>query len=557
MRAARRADVLAISLLMLLPLLWFAPHVIGGRTLLPADNLFGFEPWRSYAAEFGVGTPHNALISDLILENHTWKTLIREALAAGDPGAILWNPRNFAGSPFLAAGQQSALYPLSLVFYVLPLWLAYGVFTWLQLGLAAVSMYVLARVLGLRPLAAVFSAITYAFSGFFIVSVNFTMIIAAAAWLPLLLACIEVIFRKQEQKGRARYSPVPYVAAGALVLGIQVLAGHVEITYYALLVSAFYALFRLAIVWRRLRSRSVILRLTGWLTLMMVLGLALGGVQLLPLYELVRENFREGSASLQQIREWAWPSRQIITFLLPDAFGNPTHHSYFDIWAGAWRAVTVNALGEPLDTIDWGVKNYVEGANYLGLPALALALLAVGSAVTRWLRRRNEISGGADGHPQWPIACFGLLAVISLLLAFGTPLYALLYYALPGFSQLHSAFRWVLPYTLSMAVLAGIGLEMLTGAVRLSWRRTAASAAGAVGIGSLGVVALSRLAPGPFVALGERLLAASDLARARGFADGAMAWSYEATGLARFGILALGLAVALALTGARSRLWAA
>ena len=66
---------------------------------------------------------------------------------------------------------------------------------------------------------------------------------------------------------------------------------------------------------------------------MAVLGLALGAVQLVPLYELVKGGFRQGSASLAQIRGWAWPSRQILTFLLPNVFGNPTHHSYFDIWA--------------------------------------------------------------------------------------------------------------------------------------------------------------------------------------------------------------------------------
>ena len=57
------------------------------------------------------------------------------------------------------------------------------------------------------------------------------------------------------------------------------------------------------------------------------------------------------------------------------------------------------------------------------------------------------------------LALFVVLAVLSLLFAFGTPLYAVLYYLLPGYSQLHSAFRWVFPYTLSMAVLAGYGLD--------------------------------------------------------------------------------------------------
>ena len=72
------------------------------------------------------------------------------------------------------------MYPLSILFYVLPLWRAYGVFTWLQLGIAAAAMYIFMRVLRLRPLPAAVSAVAYAFSGFFIVSVNFTMVIAAA-----------------------------------------------------------------------------------------------------------------------------------------------------------------------------------------------------------------------------------------------------------------------------------------------------------------------------------------------------------------------------------------
>ncbi|HID61777.1 MAG TPA: hypothetical protein EYP49_03380, partial [Anaerolineae bacterium] len=44
---------------------------------------------------------------------------------------------------------------------------------------------------------------------------------------------------------------------------------------------------------------------------------------------------------------------------------------------------------------------------------------------------------------------------------FGTPLYAVLFYAFPGINQLHSPFRWVFPYTFSVAVLAGIGADHL------------------------------------------------------------------------------------------------
>ena len=128
---------------------------------------------------------------------------------------------------------------------------------------------------------------------------------------------------------------MPYVALGAIFLGLQMLAGHVEITYYTLMVMAFYTAWRLVGLGLRLKQWRPVLRLALWLLVMVALGLALGAVQLIPLYELVSQSFREGSASLQQVRDWAWPSRQIITFLLPDFFGNPTAHTYFDIWQRA------------------------------------------------------------------------------------------------------------------------------------------------------------------------------------------------------------------------------
>ncbi|MCB0247325.1 MAG: YfhO family protein, partial [Anaerolineae bacterium] len=238
-----RRTLLAVAVLILAPLIWFAPVILGGKTLIPADNLFQFQPWASLAQQYGVGVPHNELLSDLVLENFVWKSFLREAISTGQ--LPLWNPHLFTGVPFLAAGQHSALYPLSFVFYILPLPLAYGVFTWLQLAVAALGMYVLGRALRLGRAASAFAGLAYAFSGFFVVSVVFTMIIAAAAWLPWLLACIEIIIRKQEEKGDVAYSPIPYVLGGAVVLGLQALAGHPEIVVITLLAAGFYSLLRL------------------------------------------------------------------------------------------------------------------------------------------------------------------------------------------------------------------------------------------------------------------------------------------------------------------------
>ena len=145
-RLSKRRLLLNASLVFglgILVLAFFYPAVLGGRTLLPLDNLFAFEPWRSLAVGPGVETPHNELLSDLVLQNYVWKRLIVEALRERE--LPLWNPYILSGQPFLANGQHSALYPLSLVFYVIPLAEAYGLFTVLQLALAAIFMYAYAR----------------------------------------------------------------------------------------------------------------------------------------------------------------------------------------------------------------------------------------------------------------------------------------------------------------------------------------------------------------------------------------------------------------------------
>ena len=105
----------------------------------------------------------------------------------------------------------------------------------------------------------------------------------------------------------------------------------------------------------------------------------LGAVQFIPLFEVGQANFRDGSATLAEIRGWAFP------------------HACSD--AGAARLLwqpsrprlprrlqrervplTINYYGNPnphgAGSSSWGIKNYVEGGIYLGILPLLLALLA-------------------------------------------------------------------------------------------------------------------------------------------------------------------------------------
>jgi len=185
-------------------------------------------------------------VLDLLVENYQWKTFIRQSIAQGE--IPLWNPYQFSGIPFLAAGQQSTLYPFSILYYVLPLTAAYGWFTVVQLWLAGVFMFLFMRGLNVGRFGAVLAGVVYQLSGFFVISAVFPMIIAAAVWLPLILLMVEFVIQ-QRPFLRGRASSVPWVVIGAIALGCNILAGHVEITYYTLLIAGYYATARLAWAW--------------------------------------------------------------------------------------------------------------------------------------------------------------------------------------------------------------------------------------------------------------------------------------------------------------------
>ncbi len=563
-------DLGAVLLLVLLPLLLFAPVALGPKTLVPADALFLFEPFRSAAADLGVTVPHNPLLADLILENYVWKRLILQAIRQRE--LPLWDPYIFAGHPFFANGQHSALYPLSVVFYILPLWRAYGVFAWLQLGLAGVWTYLFARTLGASRLGSLIAGITFQFSGFMVVSVVHPMIIAGASWLPFILAMAELVIRQQPALGR-RPASLPWAVLGAVGLGCQMLAGHAENTYFVLLVTGVYVLWRLAIRWRA--RRAVPLKPALWLALMLALGLALGAVQFVPLYEVAATGFRGAQAAptLEQVLGWAYPPRRLIAFFIPNFFGNPAHHAYFDLFQGRVVLFTVNAEGNPIISPDWDVKNYVEGGAYLGLLPLFLSILAVGRSLPALLGRRKTVA--TSPAPCDPAPCdpaplrpaprrpatlrpatrlfFALLALFSLGCIFGTPLYAVVY-ALPYLHQSHSPFRWVFPLTLSVAVLAAFGTDDLHARraesrpaprrlLRLLLLDAAPSAATVLaalafwgGMVTLAGLALSRILFAQIEPLVERIFRGLALAPS-GFPDHRAFYSYEFLWIALFGLL--------------------
>lgn len=523
-----RPDVIVVLAFLIAALAFLWEVTLGGKILLPVDNLYSFPPFNSLVT--GQLIPHNLLIGDMVLQNISWKSLARDAILGGE--LPLWNPYIFAGVPFLAAGQPGVLYPLGVIFYPLRPEYAYGWFTAFHLFLAGVFTYFYLRIIKVERFGALIAGFAFMFSGFLVVSFLWPMVVSTAIWAPFVLATIELVISGEEQ---GKGFQLAWAMVGALGVGLQFLAGHMEISFYILFTMLYYAVCRLAIMLWSTRNLWLTLRAGIALLLMVGLGAGIATAQLIPFQEVIKENVRAGSATYRDVIGWALPKMQVFSFIMPDFFGNPTHHSYFDVFDLKTKLVGNNLLGKPTDppgTIFWGVKNYVEAASYVGVLTLVLTGVAV-------LFRRNRYT--------WIFLSY---AVFSLLLAFGAPLYAIFFYGIPGFDQLHTPFRWIYPYTISVTMLAGIGAGHLAASTASSpgWRGKLRSAysLSVLGLGILTVAALA-------VALvfRERTIALSSslLARAartqQAFGSPQMFFSYEFRNVFILGLLLVGSGLVL------------
>ncbi|MFZ4828398.1 MAG: oligosaccharide flippase family protein [Phototrophicaceae bacterium] len=480
-------ETLLALILLICPLILFWQQTLGGRTLLPTENLYQFEPYATYQEVVNApSVPYNALVSDLVLQNLQWKAFIKANLEQGE--VPLWNPYQLGGIPFMAAGQPSTLYPLNLIYYVLPIEIAYGWFTVINLWLCGWSMSLFVRALGVRPLSAVVSGVTWQLCGFLVAGAVFPMMLGAAVWIPLLLLMSEFIIRREPIWGRE--AVIPWVVLGAGILGMNIFAGHVEITYYTILITVFYSTVRvIALAWDSRHEEAQVVRgmlaRFSHLAVMGLLGISIGAMQFIPLYELVSTNWRADGATFQETLGYAHPMRDLIQYLMPNFYGSPAQHTYWDVFTGRNVPVTVNSLGQAIQHTDWGIKNYVEGALYVGILPLVLMLYA--------------LMGNSPSRPPYRGIFVGL-GLISLSFMFGLPTYALLYYGLPGLNQAHTPFRWVLAVTLTVAVLAGFGMDQLIQTERprlkrwLGWGLIVGGCVLASGLG-LGVIAYAPIAP--------------------------------------------------------------
>jgi len=310
----------------------------------------------------------------------------------------LWNPYSFSGTTHAGNYQSAVFSPFNTLFFFLPFVDAWSILILLQPLLAGLFMLLFLRELGCSKRSSSIGSIGFMFSGFLVTWMAYGTLGYAALFLPLILWSITKYIRTQ-----SLYACV----IGAFGIACSFLSGHFQISVYVLGVSLCYLLFET--LQSKKRKQGIML------FLMFCVGLLLSAPQLYLTYDAFQASVR--SIITTQLKE-VIPWQYLITFFSPDFYGNP---------------VTRN---------DW-FGHYAEWAGYVGVIPLLLSLYAV-----LFSQHSKKVF-------------FTGLFLVSLLLAYISPLSITLFQLKIPVLSMSAASRMIVITSFSLCVLGAIGFEQL------------------------------------------------------------------------------------------------
>lgn len=326
---------------------------------------------------------------DLVTYHQHVQQWLYARLAAGRLPA--WNPYQLAGMPAIGTLQGGFYYPLHVLSLLLPIPTALALGTLLHLLLAGAGLLVVGARLGLHPLAALAGALCFTLRGDFPRdAAAFTNVFEAAAWLPWGLVGVLDLLGGRHRRG---------VVALSAALGLSLLAGHTQVSIYAV-----YGWASLLVAGLAVRPPSSWGKPAALFAASVLLGLALAATQLVPALELTAQGTRTTRAL--SVRE-----------MFP--FGAST----------VWLFLKF----EPSS----GLRGF-------GIPAMVLAV--VGTVTGR----------------RWVVAWALLVGALTLALAAGprTPLFPFLLW-MPGLAWFRMPFLVFVVTDLCLAVLVAFGVDAL------------------------------------------------------------------------------------------------
>ena len=358
------------------------------------------------------------------------------------------------------------LYPLNLVFFILPFDIAFNSIIILHFFLAGLFTYLFLKDLKVNSAGALISGLIFMLSGYLLSVHSLLTILLSSIWTPLIM-----MFFRRAIYGQGLRNEI----FTAILITISFLGGGIEIVYgnfFVLLIMVIFLPFpyvksvgdkprrykflfsvsiskflgSVPIYWARIRGLLVV----------SILFLFLSAVQLFPFVELFHHSIRGNGISYQEATTWSLAPKDILLFFLPDAYGYFLDMKKYWIVQCWFKTLYTGGLPFILSLIFFLVppsKNHV-GEPLCGLP--------------------NQTA--AEGRP-YKLGYFGngrklylALMIFSIFLSLGAynPLYPFIFKYVPFFNGIRYPAKFLHLFILILSITAGLGFQRV---VELSEKR--------------------------------------------------------------------------------------
>lgn len=390
----RYPNAIALGILFVLVFVFFYDVLFSGKTFVAPDA----------QASAALSKP----LSKALWQNHTYPQ---------------WMPYIFSGMPSFASLMYTPFVYvpyilLNLIRKILPF---SGLFNHIvHYPLAGIGVFVLLRSRGVQFWGGLLGGLAFMFTPYLITMEVFGhgSQMMTAAYIPLAVWAVGQLLQKR--------NPL-HLGITALVVGLQLQRGHVQIVYYTWMAIGVYALYFLIRKWRVENEPKEIPKSLAYLGLALMLGFAIAAILYVPVYEYTAHSIRGGGGAngggvgFDYATQWSFHPKEMLTFFVPSffGFGGQTY---------------------------WGAMPFTDYPNYMGILALVLAAFA-------FVYKRRETT--------W---YFATVILISLMISFGkhfSSLYNLLYSYLPFFNKFRVPVMILILAQFSVAVLAGMGFQNL------------------------------------------------------------------------------------------------
>lgn len=217
----------------------------------------------------------------------------------------LWNPYNLFGVPFFASLQPAILYPINLIFLILPFNSAFNWSIILHIFLGGVFVYFLLRDMDANEWASFIGALSFMLGGYLLSVHNLLSILISVVWTPLIM----LFFRRAVKDGSFKN-----VLLTGLFLSISFLGGNAEAVFGCLIALSIMAVFSKNI------GGSGTIKAFISLVIAIFIFFCISAVQLMPFLELSSYSIRSEGISFKEATIWSLAPWDIISFFITDPY---------------------------------------------------------------------------------------------------------------------------------------------------------------------------------------------------------------------------------------------